>query len=460
MIRDVLGGFALACIAIGIVQLTFLLGVGSSEVRRARRRSAKHRVPRSAHVVLRRRHARGREPAAHEELPQARIDAIYALIPCLNEEMLVAETVRELLAQDPQVRVVVVDDASDDRTALAARSVGSDRVAIVRRRLPNARHGKGPALNAGYVRLRRDVAAEGLDPDRVLVLVMDADGRLSDGAVTKAKQLFVDPGVGGAQLGVRIRNRDRNILTLIQDCEFWGIAALGQMGRVRTGTVSLGGNGQFTRLAALESLGERPWTESLTEDLDLAIRLSVAGWRLTSTYDAWVSQQGLERVKPIIRQRSRWFQGHMTTANLRIRDVWSSRRLSNVAVLELTAYLFIPYVIVLPWSILAQIGIVFVIADQQTPTPVEGTSELSLRLLTLLAWYVISFAPTLACGLIYARRERRISIPRAFLFSHLLVFWNYVLFVACWRAVFRMIAGRTSWAKTARLAEVPATVTA
>jgi 1,2-diacylglycerol 3-beta-glucosyltransferase len=461
MLRDILGGFALACIALGIVQLAFLLGVGSSEVRRARRRNAKHRPSRAAHVVVHKRHARGRETAPDGEPPDTRIQAIYALVPCLNEELVIADTVRELLKQDPLVRVVVIDDASEDDTSARAKEAGEDRLAVVRRRLPNARQGKGPALNAGFARICREVAEAGYEHERVLILVMDADGRMSDGAVERVKPLFACPDIGGAQLGVRIRNRDRNMLTLIQDCEFWGIAALGQMGRVRTGTVSLGGNGQFTRLAALLTLGERPWSDSLTEDLDLAVRLSVVGWRLTSTPTAWVSQQGIERVKPLIRQRARWFQGHMTTANRRIREVWSSETLSNMSVLELTAYLFIPYLIVLPWSILAQVGIVYVVIDQTAPAPPgDERWPMALRIVTLLAWYLISFAPTVACGVIYARRERQISMWRAIGFSHVLVLWNYVLFTACWRAVFRMLSGRTSWAKTARLAEVPATVTA
>ena len=117
--------------------------------------------------------------------------------------------------------------------------------------------------------------------------------------------------------------------------------------------------------------------------------------------------------------------------------------------------------IVLPWSILAQVGIVYVVIDQTAPAPPgDERWPMALRIVTLLAWYLISFAPTVACGVIYARRERQISMWRAIGFSHVLVLWNYVLFTACWRAVFRMLSGRTSWAKTARLAEVPATVTA
>ena len=51
-----------------------------------------------------------------------------------------------------------------------------------------------------------------------------------------------------------------------------------QRGRQRVGSVGLGGNGQFTRLTALQSLATAPWTDCLTEDLDLGIRLLCRGW--------------------------------------------------------------------------------------------------------------------------------------------------------------------------------------
>jgi 1,2-diacylglycerol 3-beta-glucosyltransferase len=178
------------------------------------------------------------------------------------------------------------------------------------------------------------------------------------------------------------------------------------------------------------------------------------GWQLTSTPDAWVSQQGLDRLRPLVRQRTRWFQGHMTTANTRIRGLWASNRIANVAVLEVVSYLLIPYLIVLPWSILSQLGIAVTLSEAQTlGAPISG-GTLSVKVIALAAWYVISFAPTIVCGLVYARRQEDMSLLRGALFAHVLVLWNYVLFVACWRAVFRMVTGRTSWVKTARLAEV------
>ncbi|MEZ5138335.1 MAG: glycosyltransferase [Acidimicrobiales bacterium] len=331
--QALIAGITLYCIAIGLVQLTFLLTLGWLESRRIRREG--DQALRAAAEELART---GTYVPPDQWQPQA----VFAIVPCLDEALVIDPTVRALVASSPLTRVVVVDDASDDGTREAALACGDPRVTVLRRELPEARLGKGPALNHAFAWICEQVAAEALDPDRVLVLVMDADGRLSEGAIAKVASLFADPRVGGAQLGVRIRNRADNVLATIQDIEFWGIAALGQLGRIRTATVSLGGNGQFARFAALRSVGDAPWSPALTEDLDLAITLSIQGWHLTSHSECWVSQQGLTEIRPLIKQRTRWFQGHMTTAVTRLGELWRSPHLSNTSVLEVTSYLLIP----------------------------------------------------------------------------------------------------------------------
>src|SRR5438552_2775924 len=106
---------------------------------------------------------------------------VYYLIPCLDEAAVIADTVAALLA-DPRARVVVIDDASKDGTGALAAAVSPGRVSVVRREQPDAQQGKGPALNAGYWFAVQDAARRGLDPARIIIGVMDADGRLSPGA--------------------------------------------------------------------------------------------------------------------------------------------------------------------------------------------------------------------------------------------------------------------------------------
>jgi 1,2-diacylglycerol 3-beta-glucosyltransferase len=380
---------------------------------------------------------------------------LYFLIPCLNEELVIGATVQRLLAERDAI-VIVIDDGSTDQTAARARSAAAacdqnERLVILTRSGPHSRQGKGAALNAAYPTVVADVATRGLDPNDVIVAVMDADGRLSAGAVNAALTLFTDTRVGGVQLIVRIRNR-RKLIAQFQDIEFWMISALSQFARSISGTVSLGGNGQFTRLSALQQLTGEPWSRSLTEDLDLGLRLITAGWRVTTTTRAYVDQQAVDTLPRLLRQRTRWYQGHMDSIR-RLPDLWRSNNVNEVAILEVTSYLLVPWLIVLPWSILQQWIIYQIFTGSGQGIFATGLGGLSWQVTYGLLWYVLSFAPNLMIGFIYARRTRAVTLRRALVLGHLMIAWNYIGYVAAWRALIRLARGRTNWTKTTRTNE-------
>ena len=68
-----------------------------------------------------------------------------AIVPAFNEEASIARVVGELLAYDPGLRVVVVDDGSTDRTAEAARAAGAKVVSLP------FNLGIGGALRTGFL---------------------------------------------------------------------------------------------------------------------------------------------------------------------------------------------------------------------------------------------------------------------------------------------------------------------
>ncbi|MBT2383749.1 glycosyltransferase family 2 protein [Streptomyces sp. ISL-11] len=390
-----------------------------------------------------------RTQVTRDKRPPAPLPAgwsVFALVPCLNEERVIANTVRALLMEQPGVRVVVVDDGSDDATAALAAATGRGRITVVRRAPPEARRGKGAALNAGLRAIRSRAREEGLDPARVLVCVLDADGRMTPGAAARVVPLFEDPDVGGTQLAVRIRGR-RHWALRCQDMEFWGLSAVGQFGRVATKSVSMAGNGQFTRLAALDGVGERPWSDSLTENLDLGISLAVRGWTVTSTTGAYVSQQGLTDPRRLLRQRTRWHQGHMG-AILRLPELWFHSAAPFRARAELTGYLLVPYLTTLPWSVLQQYLLLATVRGHAARLAGLAGEPVGTAVWKGLAWYSVSFAPYLAWGLVYWRRSGDLPVWKALLYSHAQVLWIYLSFAAGWRAVWRLAARRTSWAKT------------
>jgi len=91
--------------------------------------------------------------------------SLAVVVPAYDEEELVATTIRGI--PDFVDRIIVVDDASRDGTADAARAAGDARVEVVTHER-NA--GVGAAIVTGY----RHAVAEGLD----VVCVMAADNQM------------------------------------------------------------------------------------------------------------------------------------------------------------------------------------------------------------------------------------------------------------------------------------------
>ena len=247
-----------------------------------------------------------------------------------------------------------MDDASTDRTGeILDRLVAQDpRVRACHRSRGVGGRGKSDVLNHAYRHLRAMVLArnEWLTPmsaDDVCMCIVDADGHLSPTAMTDAVAMLADPHVAAVQIGVQIRNARHNLLARLQDIEFVGFSFMVQTARDRLGSVGLGGNGQFTRLAALDDLGDEPWrSQALTEDLDLGVRLQLAGWRLRFCPTAWVGQEGLTRLRPLARQRTRWTQGHYQCWRY-MRRMVMAREMRIVQRVDSLAYLLLILLVVL-----------------------------------------------------------------------------------------------------------------
>lgn len=367
------------------------------------------------------------------------------LLACLNEERVLSESLARITSLPAgNFMALVIDDGSDDRTSEIALAADPDRVRLHRRTLPNARRGKGAALNDGVRHLRESGLLAGHDPEDIVLCVVDADGRLDPHVVQSVDPYFDDPRTGAVQVCVRMYNRGQGLLARMQDMEFVVYGDVFQSARRFIGSVGMGGNGQFMRLSALNTLGgDGPWSDSLTEDLDLGVRLIAKGWTNQHCTTASVSQQAVLSLRRLIRQRSRWFQGHLQSAGLVpliLRDV------PTRPALDLLYHLSSPVLILLtsllPLSFLVALGATTVASIQ------EGQPLVSP--MWLLGPYLLSFTAAYAYGFVYARRERDLGLVRSVLLAHVFVFYGYIWFAAGWWGFWRMLTGKRTWLKTAR----------
>lgn len=367
------------------------------------------------------------------------------VIPALNEGSVIGETVRHLVGLDAHA-IVVVDDGSDDDTAEQVRSVRDSRVVLVQRRLPDARQGKGAALNEAYHRiLQSKKLAKGQDPARVVMCVIDADGRLDPRATAAASAALADDEVGACQVCVTIRNRKRNVWTAMQHFEFVAFAHMFQRGREWTGAVGLGGNGQFVRLSALDSLGAEPWSACLTEDMDLGIRLRLAGWRNRFLPGSSVSQQAVPDLKRLVRQRTRWFQGTLQCLR-HLPAIVASPRVPLLAKIDLIGIVVSPLTL-LAFTPLLVFGLGWL--GLSVPALIFGGADRS----GLVSMYAVAGITPLLLSYSFWRHEPDTTPGRALMAGHAFALYSLLWVFAGWAGALREVRGFRPWMRTARVEE-------
>jgi 1,2-diacylglycerol 3-beta-glucosyltransferase len=371
--------------------------------------------------------------------PPAGADAFswVFLVPALNEEVTIADSVQRLLeVPAARRRIVVIDDGSEDRTPEILAAIGHPDLFVLHRDKPNAQQGKAAALNYAYRSLR-----DHSDRAGTIVAIVDADGRLRPDAPRFAAAHFAEPRVGGVQSLVRIYNRG-GLLTWLQDVEFAVYGHLFQAGRDHWGTAGMGGNGQFNRLSALDEIAdaEGPWRDRLTEDQDLGLRLIAAGWEGRQDLRASVDQQGLSKLRPLLRQRTRWSQGNLQALSLR-RSVMGAP-LGLGPRLEQLAYLLMPF-----WQGLIGLGLVAALVLWAT-----GTTEFwgSGPTWQLGFFYLLAYGGTIL-GCVAARAESGpLGWLRGVLVAQIYTPYTWFLWPVLLRSSLRQLADRGEWAKTER----------
>jgi cellulose synthase/poly-beta-1,6-N-acetylglucosamine synthase-like glycosyltransferase len=368
------------------------------------------------------------------------------LVPAMNEEVTIADSLQRILSvKYRNGRVVVIDDGSTDATPEILAAIRHPDVVVLRRDPPEACKGKAAALNHAWRHVSDSIRRGEMGPfdaESTVVVVVDADGRLSPDAPTTVSGWFAEPDVGGVQIRVRIYNRNR-LLTWFQDVEFGVFAMLYQAARARLGTAGMGGNGQFNRLSALDQLAERdgdggPWRDKLTEDQDLGLRLVEAGWRCGQDNRTSVDQQGLPGLRKLFRQRTRWAQGNLQ-AMARLPNMHSVPR-SFAAKLDLHLWLLQPV-------LQGIVGVAMVSSVVVWAT--RDVGFLPSNWVMVLVFYLLGFTGVIL-GCIARCGKGPLNWMRGWLIANVYAAYSWLLWPVLARATARELFRRGSWAKTPR----------
>ena len=397
----------------------------------------------------------------------------FMVIPCLNEEAVIANTVGSVLEADMKnLRLIVMDDDSRDKTVAVLEEAFGDimlslddgspflpeysdrKLILVKRKLPNAQKGKGQSLNAAYRLVGEIIELEGLKPSKCVMGVIDADTYVRRRVFERtAVIMHAERNVGMVQARIRIGTHTRDyLLPLGQDIEFFMYLSNMQNVREYTGTVSAAGNGQFNRFSAIDP--EMPWTDCLLEDYDFSLRLLLKGWRTRLLQDDRVYQQGVLTYRRFVRQRSRWCQG-----GLQCMSYWglikNSPYISSYGKVELVFFMLLPFITML--AVFNQIISWFVImyylfTDQSIIFELMAPFSTGQLAAVLIIISSIIYLPGVIYGLAY-RKDTKESLLVCLLAGFFQPIYNAFQVPAVIMAIWRQAIGKRSWIKTARYKE-------
>lgn len=192
-------------------------------------------------------------------------------LPAYNEEAVIADTLDNLLSldyPDDRLQIVVVSDASTDRTDEIVRSYADRGVELVRL---EERAGKTAAENAAVPRLRGSI-----------VVNTDASTQIVPGSLKPMVRTFRDPSVGIAS------GRDRSVGPddvdpLEGEARYVGYEMAVRDLETRLGTL-VGASGCF--YAARRELHKELVPEELSRDFIAALHAREEGYRAVSVPDA------------------------------------------------------------------------------------------------------------------------------------------------------------------------------
>jgi len=262
----------------------------------------------------------------------AKYPALSVLMYVRDQAQSIAETIESIRRQEypGPFEVILIDDASTDRTAHIVRSMGYRWIKVLRQ---TKGRGKAAALNRALESAQHD-----------LVVTLDADAILFGDALWSMVERYVaaEPDVRAIAGCVLVRNSRENWLTRAQEWDYFhGLASMKRMQAQYQGTVVAEAAFTIYDRAVLKEVGG--WRSDVAEEVLLTWDMLQRGWRVGFAEDACCFVVVPADVMSFFLQRMRGAR-----ATLR-----ALRELPTELVKRRTSMLFVVWHLLFPWTDLA-----------------------------------------------------------------------------------------------------------
>ena len=371
---------------------------------------------------------------------------VAVLIPAYNEEKVIVRTIRSVMMSTyKNIRIIVIDDGSKDRTYDIAREaypadIASGRLTVLTK--PNA--GKAEALNFALQHF-----------DEEIYVGIDADTVIAHDAIARLVPHFANPKIGAVAGNAKVGNRV-NLWTRWQALEYISsqnferraldlfdvvVVVPGAIGAWRTASVRAGD-------------GYHPNT--VAEDADLTMNLLEQGYSVIYEDQALAFTEAPVTADGLMRQRFRWSFG-ILQAIFKHRGAISKHRamglfaLPNILIFQIILPLVSPLI-----DLFFIAGVMHYFIDKHFHPETASADSFHKLLSFFLAFLLIDFA---ASALAFAlERKHPASKGDAWLLVHIWIqrfTYRQLFSVVLLKTVKRAIDGKPfNWDKLDRTAKM------
>ncbi len=371
-------------------------------------------------VKSRRKHAVAY--AENTEVPKFSI-----IVPTKDEELVVSRCLNGILDSDypkDKMEIIIVDGNSTDKTRNICSEFEQKYRDIVKVISEKESNGKPAALNLALHYVTGEIVG-----------VFDADSVPEKDVLKKVASRFIDKQVMAVQGRTTSLNERKNILTRVVSAEekAWFQALLSGREHLQL-FIPLNGSCQFIRRNILEELGG--WDEnSLTEDVELALRLVEKKHLIRYAADVCTGQETPNGLRDLVKQRVRWYRGYMETALKYGRLLDSLNKRTVDAEISMAG----PFMMVI--SLLSYINWFFVMSFFSSNNPIIGFTGIVIAL-TAVSLFSIGIGLTAS--------EKPIKLRNLLWIPSIYVYWLLQMCIAGWAFLKLIFRRKRVWSKTVK----------